>query len=110
MPRELRHIVLSRNELTQALEAYRRMTATGLPDGTIVAVEPDQQHDLKVVLTRECGSAPQQLETVLAAKHIVPMLVRFCYENNIPLPMNGKKAYRTINGELALVVRIDDVT
>ena len=109
MPRELRHIVLSREELTQAFEAYRRMTATGLPDGTIVAVEPDQQNGLKVVLSRDIGSAPQQLETALGTKHIVPMLVRFCYENNIPLPMHGKKTYRTINGELALVVRIDDL-
>lgn len=109
MPRELRHILLSREELMQAVEAYRRMTATGLPEGTIVAVEPDQQNDLKVVLTTQFGSTPQQLETALGTKHIVPMLVRFCYENNIPLPMNGKKAYRAIKGELALVVRIDDL-
>jgi hypothetical protein len=115
MPLEKRQLVLSDEELLHALSAYRNMSAAFLPQGEIlrvsVAAEPGSgPGDGAVVIVgiRMCyGSGQQEIDVPLRGTDILSLLVRFCLENNVPIPRAGTKAAGAIDGKLALMIEYD---
>ena len=107
MPREIRHIILSREEFVGALKSYKRTDEHALPHGDIDSYTISEAKTLQVNMRTYYGGSQQNIVIDLAAEHIIRILVRFCIENNIMLPMNSRKTYETRSGEFVLIVKME---
>ena len=110
MPRERREILLSEAELVDAIQSYRRMQTDVLPAGEIVAVEVQSADCIKVSILMEYGDCEQQADFVLSGARVIEVLIRFCIENNIPIPRCGKKSLQITAGELCLKIELSQAT
>ena len=110
MPRERREILLSEDELVDAIRSYRRMQKDVLPAGEIVAVEVQSADCIKVSIVMEYGDCEQQADFVLSGARVIEVLIRFCIENNIPIPRCGKKSLQITAGELCLKIELSQAT
>lgn len=91
MVQEVRDIMLSMDEVKDAFIGYQRIAPDFLPKGTIVACGTA---DESVVLSIELGygGVPQKTEFVFKGLDVLKPLIRYCIENNIMLPRDGKKS------------------
>jgi hypothetical protein len=111
MPIEKRQILLSEDEVIHAIVAYRNVTPAFLPRGDILklSVSPTT-HDgpggaeVTVTICMRYGSTEQMVDLKVDPADIVNLLIRFCLENNIPMPRQGTKATVLIDGMLALAI------
>ncbi len=112
MPIERREIILSHEELLQAVQAYAKMTSTFLPRGQIIeaCIGPgaDGGAELTVVVDAIYGQSQQRIEVRAGAPDVLELLIRCCLENNIPIPRRGVRGMRVVEGMLALVIEIGD--
>lgn len=96
-------------ELTDAVASYMRMSPAKYPQGRIVAISPEQTQAgalIKVEINPpNCGN--QVVTAQITTPSIIEMLLRFCNENNIPIPRAGRKYTRVIAGAVALLIVID---
>jgi hypothetical protein len=110
MPIEIHQILLSSEEVTHALNAYRQVNTTFLPQGDVVKVKVGPAADahapggveLTVSIAMQYGSSQHKADFTIGVADIVELLIRFCLENNIPVPRLGTKAAELIDGALAL--------
>lgn len=106
MPRETRQIALSDDELIQAIRSYRRMQPDFLPQGPVLRASFTRTEDLDTRLTvavrMRYGASEQEVEVQLQEADLLPLLVRFCLENNIPVPRRGEKKAQLIDGAAVL--------
>jgi hypothetical protein len=110
MPIERREITLLPTELVDAVASYLRMSQSRYPQGRIVAVNPEQTQAGPVVHVEvnppNCGD--QIVTTQIHPPAALEMFVRFCNENNIPLPRSGRKLLRANGGSLAMLIVMDN--
>jgi hypothetical protein len=109
MPIEQRQIMLSEAEVLQALESYRRTRTDFLPNGDVtgLALKPpprDGSVHLVVSVVMVYGQTRHTISIEIAEADVVHLLIRFCLENNIPIPKIGRKSAGIIDGMLALVI------
>lgn len=110
MPLERRHIILSAEEVLQAIASYRRTTPEFLPRGAILGFRLDEPEApggapaLTVSVEMSYGRTQQVTELRAEGTDVVQMLVRCCVENNIPIPRRGAKRAALIDGALALLI------
>lgn len=108
MPRETRQIILSDEELLQAIRSYRRVRPAVLPQGDILSTSLETIEGghtrLNVVVQMRYGTS--QLEAVIGLQEadLLALLIRFCLENNVPVPRRGEKSVASMDGEVALLV------
>ena len=91
MVHEVRNIMLSLDEVNTAFVCYQRITSDFLPNCTILECKSDGKG---IVLTVEdaTGPIPRTKEHAFQGLDVVKPLIRFCIENNIMLPRDGKKS------------------
>jgi hypothetical protein len=112
MPIERRDIRFTPDELVRAISSYARQTPGVLPHGRLNSVAVAQAQDTAPVVTAtvippaKTQSTP--IEVQLSQDSILEMMIRFCKEESIPVPRNGRKAARVTEGLLTLI--IDHVT
>ena len=106
MPRERREILLSQTELVDAVRSYRRMHPDALPAGEIIAVEVERADSLKVTILMKYGDSEQKADFAFSGTRVIEVLIRFCSENNIPIPRSGKKSLQINAGELSLKIEL----
>ncbi len=108
MPIERRTISLLGDELQQAVEAFRRVTPDALPTGALRAVRVEDDGTGAPVVTvfvqTRGGTDEQSTSTRLRDATVLSLLIRFCLENNIPIPKRGKKMVAVVGGLLTLIV------
>jgi hypothetical protein len=110
MPIERRQILLSSEELAHALDAYRRVNTTFLPQGDVlkVAVGPGaDKHipggvELTASIRMRYGGSEHEADFMIGGTELLELLIRFCLENNIPVPREGAKFAALIDGAVAL--------
>lgn len=109
MPIERRQIILSEAEVLLAIESYRRTRSEFLPHGEVtgLALKPaprDGGAQLAVNVGMVYGQTRHTIAIEAAEADIVHLLIRFCLENNIPIPKIGRKSAGIIDGMLALII------
>ena len=109
MPIELRRIILSADELDRAISSYRRITDGFLPDGDVDSTKVNQDGTLCITVNMSYSAPPKHADFDINAEHTRGILIRFCLENNIPIPRNGEKISLESNGRLVLQVRLSDL-
>ena len=110
MPIEKRQILLSSEELVHAIEAYRNVNPTFLPQGDLLKAEVGpgtEAHapadvEVTVSICMRYGDRKHRVDLTIPTADIVSLLIRFCLENNVPVPRLGTKAAALMNGALAL--------
>jgi len=108
MPREIRKIILSREEMAEAVDSFRRVRKDLLPPGTILSVEEAKGPSVTVHIEMRFGPNVRNDEFVLENEHLVETMIRFCLENNIIVPRGGKKTVRCIDQEWLLEIKLHD--
>ncbi len=106
MVQDMRRIILSEEELVSAIESYRRMTPSFLPEGTVKTCAPSDAH-VSVTLQVPAGNSTNDVELKLSCADLLKPLIRFCLENNIILPRDGKKVALISQGQVILGITLD---
>lgn len=109
MPIELRRIILSTDELERAVNSYRRITNELLPDGDVDTISVNPDGTLQITVNMSYSTPSKRADFDINTDHVRDMLIRFCLENNIPIPRNGEKKPLEHEGRLVLQVRISDL-
>jgi hypothetical protein len=103
VPIERRYISLLEDELRQAVEAFRRVTPDVLPAGALRAVRVEGG-GARPALTASVQVAEHVVDIRLRDTSVLGLLVRFCLENNVPIPKRGNKVVTVVDGLLTLVI------
>ncbi len=107
MVQEFRRIVLSTEEVEDALEIYRRIAPAFLPEGKIARCNVTEYGVVKLMLeTKREGGQPHQTYHTLQALDILKPIVGFCIEHQIPLPKSGRKLIEMQRGCVVLRVEL----
>jgi hypothetical protein len=108
MPVEIREVILDQDELLQAIHSYTRTLPTKYPPGRVVASASRSTPEGLLIEASinppNCGD--QVITTQLTGDAPVEMLVRFCLENNIPVPRSGKKMVRAAESGMVLTITL----
>ena len=102
MPIEMRTLIFSRDELTEAITDHAAATGTALPDGTImfcsVTAAPALQVTLKLV-----PDGQSTIETVtLGAEAVGAALVHYCIARGIPVPRRSDRSLQAMGEAVAM--------
>ena len=97
MPWETRQIGLSNAEVLDAVQSYRRRVEDFLPRGQITRCVP-LEAAVQVTVEASYSGTTHKLDYQIDADTLREVAVRFCIENNIPIPRSGDKKVR-ITGE-----------
>lgn len=109
MPRELRQIILTKDEVVSAINSYKRTSPEALPQGDVLSYSANTNGGIKIGMKIYYGANEQNLDIDLNGTHIVQLLAKFCIENNIMLPRNAEKSFKLVNDELVFIIRINMV-
>lgn len=107
MVKEVRKITFSSEELLEAFQAYARTTPKFLPAGRIVTCDVQAEDAVKISMELDYGSAHQYAEFTYRGLDVLRPLILFCIENNIMLPRDGRKAYKSIDGTPVVIIELD---
>lgn len=107
MVQEFRRITLNADELLCAVSSYSRMTPQFLPEGKIVSCMPNVDGSLALVMEIPFGAVAKRTDFTLKGIDVLRPLIRFCIENNILLPRNGRKSISVENGMLSMCIALD---
>jgi hypothetical protein len=98
MVEEVRRIILTKDELLIALDAYRRVKSDFLPAGRMLQCKQAGDGVFVVSVELTYGSTKQMLEFSFKQNDLLDPVVKFCMANNIVLPLDSKKCM-TVEGE-----------
>jgi hypothetical protein len=108
MVQEIRDIMLSLDEIYYAYECYQRITPTFIANANLVSCKTVKA-DAGVIITfdKTDGSSPQRQELTFKGLDILKPLIRFCIENNIMLPRDGKKSILVEDDKVIMHIELD---
>ncbi|MGZ9086426.1 MAG: hypothetical protein ACXW3R_13015 [Rhodoplanes sp.] len=106
MPRELRKVIFSHNELQAALVNYLLHSGRSMPNRPIDRLEIAEGPALVTIFFQ--SSDPNEVyKWPLRQEEVAAALIRYCGQFNIPLPRAAKKRLQPDNGNLALIFSLD---
>lgn len=106
MVQEYRKIILSTDELMLALEIYRKIAPTFIPEGKIVRCSALEYGAVKILLETGEGDKKQQNPLTLQSADILKPVIGFCIEHKIMLPRAGRKSVEVQRGSVALKIEL----
>jgi hypothetical protein len=109
MATELRRIFLSAQELRDAAHSYLRVNVELVGSVTVTAVQAGKDETLSVRFVRPNQPGKPKGDIVLQRDQAVDVLVRFCHENNIPLPRRGLKSVVANGDSVALQIKLAEL-
>ena len=106
MPKEFRQIVFSHHELAHAVVAHNRIAEDKVLCGDLASCSLGED----LIIRAECrvrdGGTVRSLQVKLSEDFTREALIRYCLENNIPIPRSGSKQLRLIEDEACLEISI----
>ena len=106
MPKEFRQIFFSHEELTHAVVAHNRIAEEKVLYGDLAACTLGED----LIIRAECqirdGGTVRSLQVTLTEDFTREALIRYCLENNIPIPRSGSKQLRLVDDEACLEISI----
>jgi hypothetical protein len=106
MVQEVRDILLSSNEVFYAYESYARITPDFMPNSKFVSCAI-KNGTFVLTVDKTDDTQPQRQEISFKGIDILKPLIRFCIENNIMLPRDGKKTVEIRDDKIVLRVELD---
>lgn len=106
MLQETRMILFAKDDLTEALNSYRRANPDFLPAGDLTIKSVSRNGGLKVIIQMSYGDNSQEAEFDLTPESIRASLIRACCENNIKIPIKGSKSVVATNKGVALRITL----
>ena len=130
MPQEIRRLVFSHNETTQALKKNEKNIKQKLPKGSILharyALENEQFNDSKKITVEEIfkdyNVKPSEEQLIItfyndktlehsyinvSSDEIVASLIQYCLDKKVMLPKNGSKTLDVVEFNLCLDIGMD---
>jgi len=106
MVKEMRKIILTKDEVMTALDVYRRSNFEFLPPGKIVSCELKPGAPVTIGIETMYANNVQAESFSLETSRLLEPLIRFCLDNNIVLPRNSRKSALIGDGQAALYIQI----
>jgi len=106
MPKEFRQIVFSREELADAVVAHNRIEEDKVLYGDLASCVLGEDLIIRVECRIRDGGNLRSLKVNLTEDFALEALIRYCLENNIPIPRSGSKQLRLIDDEACLEISI----
>jgi hypothetical protein len=107
MVQEVRRIILSKDELISALDCHGRRTPNFIPAGKIAAIDPAGDHGIAIRVVAMADDYELSATLTMRDTRLLMPVIRYCIENNIWLPPQGRKSIEIRGGEVALCIEID---
>lgn len=109
MATELRRIFLSAQELRDAAHSYLRVNVDIVGSVTVKSAHADKDGTLAVHFVRPNQPGKPEGDILLQRDQAIDVLVRFCSENNIPLPRRGHKTMVGKDESIALQIKMGEL-
>ncbi len=107
MPKELRKLVFTKDELRRAAYDYCLRANVPVPQAAIEGMETGQDPAAALTLKFNTMHPADPKEVVLSRDQVGAALIRYCMDNKVPLPRNAQKVLQVQDdGEIALLVNI----
>jgi hypothetical protein len=106
MAQDIRNIILSLDEVLSAFACYQRVTPAFLPGSAIVGCKTLNNAIVLSVETLQ-DDIKQNSELCLAGIDLMRPLIRFCIENNIMLPREGRKSLMIESDKIIMHIELD---
>jgi hypothetical protein len=107
MPTEQRKIILAPAETQQAIDSFRRTNPDVMPAGSMKGFFLNgsaEEVELVISLGGFARSSQPVSDFILKGHQLTSMLIKFCLENNIPVPRSSKR-FSCLHGDrLALSI------
>lgn len=104
MAEDCRRITLTPKEFLSALDSYRRSAQGFLPFGEILNYQIQPDETVSIFVRTVYGKNVNELVLTYKLGDLLPVLVRFCAENNISLPDAGRKSVTKKADLIALLI------
>jgi hypothetical protein len=103
---DIRNVILSLDEVLSAFRCYQRVIPDFLPKGDIVDCRTTKDG---VVLSVEMthGTTRECSDLTLTGIDVLRPMIRFCIENNIMLPRQGRKSILIESDKIILHIELD---
>jgi hypothetical protein len=109
VPRELRKVIFSRNELQAALVSHLLHAGRWIPNRPIDRLDIGAGPAAVTIVFQPDDSTEAQ-EWPLSQEEVAAALIRYCGQFSIPLPRAAKKRLQMDNNNLVLVFSLDHHT
>ena len=106
MPNELRKIVFSKDEVWKAVVSHCMHAAIYMPNAPLedIVVPKDLDPAVKMLFAGDQKGVFKEVK--LGLPEVAVALIRFCREQNVPLPKNGKKVLTPSGDGIAMLVNV----
>ena len=102
MATEFRRIVLTNDELMDAIALYNRAAKQKLPAGQFVSCTVKDGQDLTVSLEICDNSTDKRHNIDLKAAYIGASIIKWCQSEKIPIPRTAEKSVKAVGDNIAL--------
>lgn len=106
MPRELRKVIFSRNELQAALVSHLLHSGKSMPNRPIDRLDIGEGLAAVTIVFQPDDSTEVQ-QWPLSQEEVAAALIRYCGQFSIPLPRAARKRLQMDNHSLALIFSLD---
>jgi hypothetical protein len=106
MAKETRQIMLNCDEMAAALGALRNAQPERIPPGRIIALRPDAD-GVTIDVRHRDDFGPLNGSHFLSAETVREAMIRFCLENNVPLPLRARKWVTCAGGDFVLQIHLE---
>lgn len=104
MPREIRNIIFSTNEVLFAVKDCRQRLNDGLPPGSIIDCKILDEPEIGAEIEIACEPDGRKRIIAIEGQELTAAMILFCVNLRIPLPAHAIKILQLIDGELGLIV------
>ena len=108
LPRQVRCLVFSREEIFSALVEHRRRQKLPLPSGYVEKIVTETgEAGTFASLRISCDAARETIQVEFSNAEIQEALIGFCQSRHIPLAKRGEKKISLHGSSIALIVTVD---
>jgi hypothetical protein len=108
LPRQVRCLVFSREEIFSALVEHRRRQKLPLPSGYVEKIVTETGEAGTFAYLRICCDAAREtIQVEFDDTEIQEALIGFCQSRHIPLAKRGEKKISPHGSSIALIVTVD---
>ena len=104
MPLEVRRVSLSDAELHLAVDQYRDANPHGFPKGKLTSCQATARGLELIFRSRDATRKVSQHS--VSRSEAVRILIRFCLDQNIPMPRRGEKTFHVDNANASLEIKL----
>ncbi|HER26785.1 MAG TPA: hypothetical protein ENI69_06715 [Rhodospirillales bacterium] len=106
MPKELRKLVFSKEELKAAAFDYCHRNGVRIPEAPIDELKIEDSDHGFLTLCFETGDMGDTKSVSLGRDQVGAALIKYCSNNKIPIPRQARKVLKVDQGDVALMINL----